>query len=409
MIFFSPMNNRTVLFLHGPMVRVTRLFLAGLSSYAAKHGWNIQQVELPPAANQAFLRKLIEFWHPLGIVETCGHDDHMPIFERTPSVPYVLIDSELAWQEDDSLPTTSLGFVNCDSRSCVEIAARTLLRRNFAAYAYVSAYRRYHWSETRRQIFKEMTELNGNQLQSFDGAGIDSSSAEKMIGLGTWLKALPKPCGLLTANDRTAAIVLSSAAQSSVRIPEELCVIGIDDDESLCETLSPPLSSVRIDFQNGGHIAGETLRKLISKRTHSPIRTFYAASDLTKRLSTRQIIRSSPAVTKALEEIRRRAAEGISSSDILPILGGSRRTAEKQFRTAVGKSILEEILDVRFEMLQPLLASKGIALGALASQTGFSSENLLQRMFKKRYGMTLSAYRKQAIRDLESRKGNAST
>lgn len=398
MIFFSPMNSRTVLFLHGPMVRVTRLFLAGLSSYAAKHGWNIQQVTLPPSANQSFLRKLIEFWHPLGIIETCGHDEHMPIFEKSPTVPYVLIDSELAWKEDDSLPTASLGFVNCDSRSCVEIAARALLKRNFASYAYVSAYRHYHWSETRRQIFKEMTELNGNPLQSFDGTGTDSSSAEKMIKLGTWLKALPKPCGLLTANDRTAAIVLASAAQSSVRIPEELCVIGIDDDESLCETLSPPLTSVKIDFRNGGHIAGETLRKLISKRTHSPIRTFYAASDLTKRLSTRQIIRPAPAVTKALEEIRRRATEGISSSDILPILGGSRRTAEKQFRTAVGKSILEEILDVRFEKLLSLLAAEHVRLDTMAGFTGFKSENHLQRMFKSRYGMSMSEYREKAHR-----------
>jgi AraC-like DNA-binding protein len=88
-------------------------------------------------------------------------------------------------------------------------------------------------------------------------------------------------------------------------------------------------------------------------------------------------------------------AEGISAADILPMLGGSRRAAEKRFRAATGKSILEEILDVRFQKLMPLLEQGHIPLASLADLTGFSSENHLQRQFKSRFGMTLSAYRKK--------------
>ena len=88
---------------------------------------------------------------------------------------------------------------------------------------------------------------------------------------------------------------------------------------------------------------------------------------------------------------------GISASDILPMLGGSRRSAEKRFRAATGKSILEEILDVRFEKLLPLLERGHLPLGALAGLAGFSSENHLQRQFKSRYGMTLSAWRKSHL------------
>ena len=388
--------NETVLFLHdGPMTRDTRLFLLGLTSYAAAQGWGIQQAVPPDKAGASFIRKLIDFWQPIGVIETCSHGRHLPIFERSPSVPYVLLDSDLAEQAESSLPTSSIGFVNYDSQAVVELATKFLLNRNFTTYAFVSAYRHYHWSEKRKRIFRELLELNGKQSQSFDGSGLDSNSARCVTRFANWLKALPKPCGLLAANDRTAAIVLASAARASVRIPEELNVIGIDDDESLCETMSPPLTSVRMNFMRGGYLAGELLKSLASKRARRPLHAFYGTTGITSRLSTRQIAISSPSVTRALEEIRRHATDGISSSDILPILGGSRRTAEKKFRLAVGKSILEEIIDVRFEKLLPLLTSDCSVLGSLASQSGFSSENTLQRAFKARYGMSPSAYRKK--------------
>ena len=89
--------------------------------------------------------------------------------------------------------------------------------------------------------------------------------------------------------------------------------------------------------------------------------------------------------------------EEAAASDILPMLGGSRRSAEKRFRAATGKSILEEILDVRFEKLLPLLERGHLPLGTLAGLAGFSSENHLQRQFKARYGMTLSAWRKRHL------------
>ena len=89
--------------------------------------------------------------------------------------------------------------------------------------------------------------------------------------------------------------------------------------------------------------------------------------------------------------------EEAATSDILPMLGGSRRSAEKRCRAATGKSILEEILDVRFEKLLPLLERGHLPLGALAGLAGFSSENHLQRQFKSRYGMTLSAWRKSQL------------
>ena len=109
-------------------------------------------------------------------------------------------------------------------------------------------------------------------------------------------------------------------------------------------------------------------------------------------------MRQVPSVKTALDFIRRHATEGISASDVLPILGGSGRHAEMRFKAGTGKSILEEIIDVRFEKLVELLERRHIPLGTLAGMTGFTSENQLQRQFKARYGMTLSNYRKRLVR-----------
>lgn len=234
-------------------------------------------------------------------------------------------------------------------------------------------------------------------MLEFDGRDLASGNPAQMRRLGAWLAALPKPCGLLAANDRTASLVLSSAAFEEIAVPDELSVIGIDNDANLCEMVSPPLSSIQVDFKSGGYLAGKLIQQLNRGKCAQTLNACYGALEFVMRLSSRQLAHSSSSIRVALETIRRRVTEGIGAADILPLLGGSRRTAEKRFRAAVGKSILEEILDVRFERLLPLLESRDIPLNMLAGQTGFSSENHLQRLFKSRFGMTLSAYRRKHL------------
>ena len=181
-----------------------------------------------------------------------------------------------------------------------------------------------------------------------------------------------------------------------------LSVIGIDNDEILCEGLMPSLTSVQADFPRGGYLSGRLLADMIDGKVRTPTFLVYGAGRLVQRLSTRRLRHQMPSVRTALDYIRRHAAEGLSASDVLPILGGSRRSTEMRFKSATGKSILEEIIDVRFEKLVALLERRHVALGTLAGQTGFTSENQLQRQFKARFGMTLSAYRKSLFAKLNA-------
>ena len=202
----QPETGNTILFLHGFLFRTTRLFLSGLASVAARRGWNVQHATPPHGAGAAYIHKLISFWHPVGIVAVYGSDKYVPPPASEMTIPFVCIDLDpsLLSRRHAPLPRQT-GFVNCDSSALAELAAKTFLEQDFAAYAYVSAYRRYHWSEQRKRHFRGAIELNGRICQCFDGKGLTTSGTMTSERLGHWLTALPKPCGLLAANDRTAA------------------------------------------------------------------------------------------------------------------------------------------------------------------------------------------------------------
>lgn len=394
--------ENTVLFLHGALVRTSRLLLEGLSAYAASHGMHVLNICPPRGADANYLHDIADFWEAIGIVVDCGAEKSMPLPAAASDMAAVLIDLDpqkrtVLFAAAKHARARRIGFVNADSSAFARMAADVLLSHDFASYAYVSAYSRHHWSEQRRETFRQMVTTAGGDFHVFDGVHQETGSAEHSHRLGTWLQSLPKPCGLLAANDRIAALVLHAAKHHNVDVPGMLSVIGIDNDEMLCENLTPSLSSIQPDFFRGGYLAGELLAAIRDGKAIGTTPVMYGSKRFVQRLSTRRIKRQMPSVRIALDFIRSNVARGISTSDVLPILGGSRRSAEKRFRAATGKSILAEIIDVRFEKLLPLLEQSRISLGALAGQTGFTSENQLQRQFKARFGMTLTAYRKSRI------------
>lgn len=402
-------TGATVIFLHGPPVRTTNLLLEGLSAFAAKHGWRMQCINPPEGAGAIYLRRLVDFWHPLGIICDYGTGYALPRPGKTTGVPFVCIDIDPAARKPPApagrrTSGAPVGFVSADADEFVRLAAKELLCRDFESYAYVSSHRRRHWSERRRKAFREIMAQSGRNVHEFNGVNLETGDAVWVQRIGRWLRTLPKPCGLLAANDRMASLVLAAAARHGVTVPDMVSVIGIDNDDILCESLSPPLASIEADFMRGGVLAGQLLSDLAAGRSAGGTALLYGAKGLVRRLSMRRIKRPAPSVRNALEAIRRRAGEGISAADILPILGGSRRSAEKRFKAATGKSILAEIMDVRFEKVLMLLGQRRTHLNMIAGMTGFTSENQLQRQFKARFGMTLSACRKRILADATSRR-----
>ena len=387
--------NDTVLYLHGPMVRSARLLLDSFMSAAAARGWNVRDVVPPPEMDRAALDRLVAFWRPVGVVVDCGQNCLREPPKELAGVPLVCIDADV----DPETPpgrdrSARTGYVLTDARALAHLAAETLLRRNLASYACVTANAHLSWSESRRRFFREAILLNGGVCREFDGYGLAAGDAGRLRAFSAWLRALPRPGSLFVVHDRMAQTVLSAIAHAGLAVPDDLAVLGVDDDEALCEGLTPPLSSIRIDFAEGGRRAADLLAHLIARKFRTTPVVRYGSGRFVPRLSTRALAQPSPSVRAVLEVIRRRAAEGLSAADVLPLLGGSRRMAERRFRAATGHGILQEIQAVRFERLLSLLADPSVPLATLAARAGFTSENNLQRQFKARFGTTLSAYRR---------------
>ena len=183
-----------------------------------------------------------------------------------------------------------------------------------------------------------------------------------------------------------------------LRVPDDLAVLGVDNDRTICENTSPTLSSVDPCTEQSGFVAAKMLSEQMSGHGGRPTRKLFPPSNIVERASTRRLSCDRSKVASALETIRCRACDGIGVADVVAEMGVSRRAAEKHFRLATGQSILEEINNVRFERVFELLRDPQRQIGAIAGLCGFSTEVALRKAFRLRTGMSMKDWRSQKYR-----------
>jgi LacI family transcriptional regulator len=209
-----------------------------------------------------------------------------------------------------------------------------------------------------------------------------------------WLLALPKPCGIMVAVDLRAKQVLDTCLAAGIRVPEDIAVIGVDNDEALCENTTPSLSSVLPDFEGGGYLAAELLDRMMRQTQPEPQHLIYGVKRIFHRESSLYIPKSSHLITSAVEFIRLNACAGITVTDVAKQLNVSRRWAELRFREVRGHTILSEIQHHRLERVCALLRETNLPIGTIGERCGYPTETYLKALFKKRFGITMRDYRK---------------
>jgi len=376
----------TVLLFHTSRRESWRKELDGAYRFARFRGWRLQTVESTPKPSA--IPELINFWNPVGcIVECAGKTDECFNADAFKSVPVVFIG-----RDQRSLPD-SASFIMFASRGVGELAAREFLMQGLASFGFIASAGGHFWSLDREEDFVHAVRLNGFQCSTFGRAERLRSESVRSNALMRWLKSLPKPCGVMAENDYAAVEALDLARKMRIKVPGEISVIGVDNDTDLCENARPKLSSILLDFEHVGYRALEILDTIIRNPKSAPIRETYSTLGLIRRGSTPAGIGVPPRILDALAFIRDRACEGISSADVAQRFHGSRRLAEIEFRRATGRSILEEILRVRFEKVEVLLHSHSQQLGAIAQLCGWKTEHALRAAFLKRYGTPMRAWR----------------
>jgi len=360
--------------------------LQGILKYAQMNGpWDVQMLEDHP-----YIAKLGSFkhWRPDGIIRDGTNPLTLPSV-HTSKIPIVLLDTA-------SAPTQGCSCVNNDPHQISGAVADYYLRQGFKRFAYVGSVPVAVWSKARAEAFVARLAKAGHACALYKPQHANDWGLEQKH-MRAWLSALPKPCGLMAAMDIRGKQVLDTCVLAGIRVPEEISVIGVDNDETICENTTPTLSSVFPDFEGSGYMAAELLDRLMRSRKRQTIQLTYDVKRIVHRLSSQDIKQSSRLAVSAMEFIRLNACAGITVMDVARHLKVSRRFAELRFREACDHSILDEIQHHRLERVRTLLHETNLPIGAIGERCGYPTETYLKTLFKKRFDMTMREYRKGRI------------
>ena len=374
----------TVIYVNGLGRHTDNRMLAGVRSFADGEKWNL--VAVPALQSAARLSKLKSMWDPSGFIVNCGAGLNEIELSKFTGTPVVFLGHNGKVGDN-----TGHCLVN-DAIATAELAARELIALDLRSYAYVSWTKSTYWSNMRLSGFRSALELHGARPGVFDATRFSEGDADLVYALAKWLKQLELPAGVFAANDRMAVTVVHACTLAKLTIPDDISIVGVDNDEELCEGSKSSLSSVSLDYFTAGRTAAAKLKDLMAGDMETQYSS-YPPRCVVRRESTRRFKRSDKTVSEALERIRREACAGLAAKDVVKMFACSRRSAEMRFLAATGHSIMREILDARLDAAKTLLASSDLSVEYTANKCGYKTSAAFCNFFRVETGLTPSAWR----------------
>ena len=367
-----------------------RDILFGISNYAKRNAlWNIT---IANGERNADMSSIPVTERPDGIITTVP----LPPALVDSDIPLVAIGARESWVGQR---TRNLAFVRNDDVAIGAAAAKKFrLSRQYASYGFVGSLVRNSCSDMREEGFRAGVGAGGAfRRYEQDGCLVDGSSADIAL-LGDWLESLPRPAAVFAVHDLRATHVIAAANGRGIAMPDDLSVIGVDNDELLCEFTDPPLTSIAPDHVREGEIAAETLLALLNagKETNSQPTRESGKFEIIERETTSLCTPSEHLAKEAMAFIRRNFKSGIGVEDVQrSIPGRSRRLLDMRFREMYGCTPHEAILRARYAELKRRLVRSKAPIGELMAACGFSDLSNAKRAFKSRFGMSMREWREK--------------
>ena len=278
-------------------------------------------------------------------------------------------------------------FVNDNAAIGRRAAEHILSRGTFASHAFVPDADGRLWSPQREKSFCDTFAKAGHRVHVYRAADGD---------LGDWLAALPKPTAVMAPFDLGAREIAVTCKRQGLAVPRDVSIIGVDNDELICEATRPTLTSLAIDQEQIGYRAAETLDRLMAARSPRPSCTKTIASGpIVERESTRFVSPSVHVVTRIRRFIDEHFREVLGPDDVAARLGISRRLADLRLTAATGNTVRKALEERRFAEVTRQLASSDLPIATVTRNCGFENDLWVKYVFKRRYGMTMSAWRKR--------------
>ncbi len=367
----------------------------GILRYARVNGpWRLYRREGRPGEQR--LRDL-KRWGCSGIVTTsCTLREARAVAGTR--VPVVVFEPDPDTRASGH-PFAQYSCLRVDSYATGEHAARFFLERHYEHFAFVGEVHDLYWSRERGEGFSKTVEAAGGTVSAYGAppAKARRDWAIEQPRMEAWLKPLPKPVALFAAMDGRARQVLDACLDAGIAVPEDVAVLGVDDDPLICDATLPTLSSIQYNCEHAGYLLAEHLDKLMrGKRLRRRV-DWVKPTRVVRRRSTDATAIADKVVARACEYIWREAGhQSIGVPDVVSLFGSSRRYAENRFKAVVGRTIMEEIRRVKLERVCALLAETNLPIGEIAQQCDFARESHLAFLFRQHHNMTMSEYRTAA-------------
>ena len=389
---FPKCRRRVALIIESSRAYGRGLFLGIAKFVREHHEWSVQSEEWKwTDAFPVWLRN----WDGDGVIARVETPE-MAAFVRRLGMPAVDVRG--------SVSGFGLPLIDTDDRKVANLAAEHLLCRGFRHYAFCG-FVGANYSDKRSHWFQEQLALSGFSCQIFtppmqlaegQTTGYERQGLLFQEDLGRWLVSLPKPIGIMACNDIRGQQVLNLCRSLDLAVPEEVAIIGVDNDEILCELSDPPLSSVAPDTLRIGYDAAVLLDRMMAggKPPAKPI--LVPPRGIVTRRSTEVLALDDHQLAVGLRFIRDHAFDPITIDEVAKVASMCRRVFERRFAAKMGRSPKAEVLRLRLEKAKQLLTDTDWNLSQIAEKTGFNYGEYLHTVFTQKTGITPGEFRRHA-------------
>lgn len=299
---------------------------------------------------------------------------------------------------------SGIPYVDTDNERIAILAAEHLLERAIPHFGFygLAPSRVTVWSDARCEAFTHRLHAAGRSVGTLLARHDSTRWSLLQDELKAWLAAIPKPVGIMACDDVRARHVLEACRSLGLRVPHDVAVIGVDDDEFVCELSDPPLSSVAQAARRVGHEAAQLLDRLMRPARFAtrkafagpvPPRTVVPPVGVVARRSTDTLAVDDPVIAAAIRSIRERAVKGLEIAELVTASKLSRWQLEDRFRRVVGRSIHDDMLHVRLNEARRLITTTDLPLKQIAPRSGFRSVAYMTTLFRRHFHTTPAALR----------------
>ncbi len=369
--------------------------LRGVMEYARQtEPWMI--CKMPPSYKRKIgMDGLVDWaleWHADVIIGQFDPGDNVPLFHK-----YGIV----VLAQDYIAPFKGIPNITADYLGTGAMAARRFLSRGFQHFGFFG-HKGVCWSVERCKGFRQEVERAGfgQEFYLYDHQQIDHLWSYNRTSLTAWLKSLPKPIAIMACDDNQGNILLQTCNYCGIKIPSEVAIIGVDNDEILCNLSIPSLSSINIDIEQGGYEAAAMAERMVKDPSYPGEDIVLRPKNIITRMSSNIFATQDTAVLSALQFIGANIDHKILVSDLLKVVPMSRRLLEQRFRKETGTSIYQYITTLRMERFAELLLASNEPVADIAARMEEPDPKSISRRFQAVKGMTPSAFRKLKMRKM---------